>query len=54
MKTFSARAPAPDAHARLHGDFRWPLPARFNIADVCCGRAASRSPGSTRTAAPAR
>ena len=38
-------APAPavvvvvtDAHAGLHAGFRWQVPARFNIAQVCCGR----------------
>ncbi len=27
-----------DAHAALHGGFHWQVPARFNIAQVCCTR----------------
>ncbi len=27
-----------DAYARLHGEFRWQVPARFNIAEACCRR----------------
>jgi acetyl-CoA synthetase len=34
----------PDAHARWHGEFRWHVPARFNIAEVCCGRWARERP----------
>jgi acetyl-CoA synthetase len=34
----SAREPGPDAYARLHGEFRWQVPARFNIAEACCQR----------------
>jgi acetyl-CoA synthetase len=30
--------PEPDAHRRLHGDFRWHVPADFNIAQACCTR----------------
>ena len=33
--------PGPDAYARLHGEFRWQVPARFNIAAACCRRWAS-------------
>jgi acetyl-CoA synthetase len=29
---------AADAHGLLHGGFRWQVPARFNIAQVCCTR----------------
>ena len=29
---------ATDAYAQLHGDFRWQVPERFNIACACCGR----------------
>ena len=29
---------ATDAYAQLHGDFRWQVPERFNIARACCGR----------------
>ena len=36
-----------DAYERLHAGFRWRVPARFNIAEVCCGRWARR-PGSER------
>lgn len=31
-------------HARLHGDFRWQVPADFNIAQACCGRWARETP----------
>jgi acetyl-CoA synthetase len=44
-----AQAPAegpPDAHAWWHGGFRWHVPARFNIAEVCCGRWARERPRS--------
>ena len=41
--------PEPDAHAWLHGRFRWQVPARFNIAQVCCTRWA-RGPQSARSA----
>ncbi|MDO9073432.1 MAG: AMP-binding protein [Rubrivivax sp.] len=40
---------AADAHAALHAAFRWQVPARFNIAQVCCTRWA-RGPGARRTA----
>jgi len=50
MKTPPVRPAAPDAHARLHGDFRWPLPGRFNIAGVCCGRWARRDDAARRVA----
>jgi acetyl-CoA synthetase len=37
-----ALVPAPsDAHALLHQGLHWRIPARFNIAQVCCGRWAS-------------
>jgi len=32
-----------DHHAHLHANFRWQVPAQFNMAEVCCGRWA-RSP----------
>ncbi len=35
---------AADHHAALHAAFRWKVPARFNIADVCCARWARRTP----------
>jgi acetyl-CoA synthetase len=34
----------PDHHAALHAAFRWQVPARFNIAEVCCRRWARRTP----------
>ena len=34
----------PDAYARLHREFRWAVPARFNIAEVCCARWARTTP----------
>jgi len=33
-----------DRHAELHAGFRWHVPERFNIADVCCTRWARRTP----------
>jgi acetyl-CoA synthetase len=33
-----------DAHAELHAQFRWRVPAHFNIAEVCCGRWARERP----------
>lgn len=33
-----------DHHAALHAGFRWQVPARFNIADVCCRRWARTQP----------
>jgi acetyl-CoA synthetase len=33
-----------DHHAQLHRDFRWHVPARFNIAEACCGRWARDTP----------
>lgn len=33
-----------DRHAIWHGQFRWRVPARFNIAEVCCGRWARERP----------
>ena len=34
----------PDAHAALHGTFRWQVPEHFNIAEVCCARWARDTP----------
>ncbi|MFY9509400.1 MAG: AMP-binding protein [Rubrivivax sp.] len=34
----SQEAQVADHHAALHHHFRWQVPARFNIADVCCTR----------------
>src|SRR5205807_6383476 len=31
-------APAVDRYAELYDGFRWHVPARFNIAEVCCAR----------------
>ncbi|HEV7913694.1 MAG TPA: AMP-binding protein, partial [Albitalea sp.] len=33
-----------DRHAELHATFRWQVPSRFNIADVCCARWARDTP----------
>jgi acetyl-CoA synthetase len=33
-----------DFHAALHTGFRWQVPARFNIATVCCTRWARKTP----------
>jgi acetyl-CoA synthetase len=34
---------ASDPYAQLHGSFRWRVPKRFNIAQVCCRRWANSS-----------
>jgi acetyl-CoA synthetase len=34
----NSRKPPADAYAALHAGLRWQVPARFNIAEVCCGR----------------
>ena len=36
-----------DRYARLHRDFVWAVPARFNIAQVCCARWAKERPEAT-------
>lgn len=36
--------PQADRHALIHGEFRWHVPARFNLAEVCCGRWARDTP----------
>ena len=36
--------PVTDRHALIHGGFRWQVPARFNIAEACCGRWARETP----------
>jgi acetyl-CoA synthetase len=36
-----------DRHADLHASFRWRVPAKFNIAEVCCARWARRHPSAT-------
>ncbi len=33
-----------DRHAELHREFRWAVPAQFNIAEVCCARWAHETP----------
>ena len=43
-------ASATDAHATLHAGFRWQVPERFNIAQVCCGRWAGQSRTARRVA----
>ncbi|MCU0813188.1 MAG: AMP-binding protein [Burkholderiaceae bacterium] len=37
----------PDAYAHLHRTFRWRVPARFNLAEVCARRWARRTPQAT-------
>ena len=39
-----------DHHAALHADFRWQVPASFNIAEVCCGRWARAAATASRVA----
>ena len=39
-----AAAMTRDAHAEWHAGFRWQVPARFNIAEACCGRWARLTP----------
>src|ERR1700742_4454851 len=34
-----------DHYATLHADFRWAVPAKFNIAEVCLHRWARDTPG---------
>jgi len=36
--------PVLDLHAEHHASLRWLVPARFNIAEVCCGRWARQIP----------
>jgi acetyl-CoA synthetase len=36
---------SPDHHADLHADFRWAVPEKFNIAEVCLHRWARDTPG---------
>jgi acetyl-CoA synthetase len=43
----SRTASTVDAHAQLHGDFRWRVPAQFNIAEACAARWARRTPDAT-------
>ena len=38
------RADLPDRYAAIHRAFRWRVPARFNIAEVCCARWARETP----------
>ena len=38
---------ATDRHPALHADFRWQVPAAFNIAEHCCTRWARNTPGAT-------
>jgi len=42
--------PAADAHRQLHGRFRWQVPQRFNIAEVCCRRWARQARSARRVA----
>ncbi len=36
-----------DHYATMHADFRWAIPAHFNIAEACCGRWARETPDAT-------
>ena len=44
------KAPPQDAYALMHEGFRWSVPARFNIAEVCCRRWAQAPDAATRVA----
>ena len=39
-----------DNYAAMHANFRWEVPATFNIAEVCCARWARRADADTRVA----
>jgi acetyl-CoA synthetase len=39
-----------DNHASMHAAFRWAVPERFNIAQVCCARWARADDGASRVA----
>ncbi|MEJ6022185.1 acyl-CoA synthetase [Ramlibacter sp. PS4R-6] len=39
-----------DDYAAMHAGFRWDVPERFNIADVCCARWARRPDAASRVA----
>ena len=39
-----------DNHGRMHADFRWHVPAQFNIAQVCCARWAAAPDAARRVA----
>jgi len=41
-----------DSYDAARAGFEWPRPARFNIADVCCGRWAAREPERTALIVP--
>jgi acetyl-CoA synthetase len=44
MSLADTHEPGADRHALIHADFRWQVPARFNIAQACCGRWALATP----------
>ena len=46
----SGRGGVPAAYAQLHQAFRWEVPARFNIAQVCCARWAAQGDATKRIA----
>ena len=50
MKRRTARDTAPDHHAALHAGFRWDVPDRFNMAQVCSRRWAADAQAAQRTA----
>ena len=45
-----ARSQGGDSYAAMHANFRWRVPAHFNIAQVCCTRWAQRPDADTRVA----
>lgn len=45
-----ARSPQGDHYEDLHRQFRWAVPAQFNIAEVCCRRWARAGDAAQRTA----
>ncbi|HEY8051155.1 MAG TPA: AMP-binding protein [Ramlibacter sp.] len=43
-------SPGRDNYAAMHANFRWQVPAHFNIAEVCCARWARRADADARIA----
>ncbi|MEP7057284.1 MAG: AMP-binding protein, partial [Caldimonas sp.] len=39
-----SRGAVADRYASIHAGFRWAVPERFNIAEVCCARWAAATP----------
>ncbi len=42
--------PVADNYAQIHAEFRWLVPAQFNIAQVCCARWAAQTGAASRVA----